>query len=406
MQLADIRKIRVMISSRSMTQVFGGTKLSDVRTRLQEFLHGVRWHVQSPGAGTRQQSRRVGRDQALFDVWIHENDAGRPADRSTLAISLEEIGKADVVVVLYTGEAGSAADDREIGICHAELQEALARRPEIVSIIDLLPLQRGSAPRDKNFRDFVDRQSLYRKDADSESSLQETVAELLQERVSVLAGRGASVGARKRDRGQALDWRRDDLTTRQEKMREALALHLRATAIGPSKGADTLQIVTVGGQTLAVRLDAIPAPLTVAAAREKVGQPFLRDHLHWDAMDRQDVPGVVHLIACHRGITEAQATRILGTPDAISVPGDFGVYVADHVQKVQLVFLMQCADETAIAMAVRHLNEWLLQTGEGLRVVERARSRRLILAAMFGQLSVAAEVPTARRAAARRTRKA
>jgi hypothetical protein len=404
--MADIRKIRVMISSRSMTQVFGGTKLSDVRTRLQEFLQGVRWCVDSHGAGTKQASRRVGRDQALFDVWIHENDAGRPSDRSTLDISLEEIGNADVVVVLYTGEAGSAVGDTQIGICHAELQEALARRPEIVSIIGLLPLQQSIVARDKSFRDFVERQFLYRKDVGSEANLRDSVAELLQERVSELVRRGASVGARKRDRGQALDWSRDDLITRQNKMRAALALQLGAKPAGPPNGADTLQLVTLpDGQQVAMRLDAIPAALTVAAAREKVGQPFLRDHLHSEMLEQQDVPGVVHLIACHRGITEAQATRMLGTPDAISVPSDFGVYVADHVQKVQLVFLMQCADETAIALAVRRLNEWLIQSGEGVRVVERAGSRRRILAAMFNELPVAAAVPVRRRAESRRRKK-
>jgi hypothetical protein len=79
--------------------------------------------------------------------------------------------------------------------------------------------------------------------------------------------------------------------------------------------------------------------------------------------------------------------------------------VADHVQKVQLVFLMQCADETAIALAVRRLNEWLIQSGEGGRVVERAASRRRILAAMFNELPVAADVPARRRAEQRRRKK-
>ena len=36
---------------------------------------------------------------------------------------------------------------------------------------------------------------------------------------------------------------------------------------------------------------------------------------------------------------------MLGTPDAMSVASDFGVYAADHVQKIQVVFLAQCSDE-------------------------------------------------------------
>lgn len=43
--MAVFRKIRVMISSRSVVQVFGDTSLKEVRKRLRTFLHGIRWHI-------------------------------------------------------------------------------------------------------------------------------------------------------------------------------------------------------------------------------------------------------------------------------------------------------------------------------------------------------------------------
>jgi len=373
--MADIRKIRIMISSRSRTKVFGDKPLQEVREQLRTFLHSIRWQGTLPG--TQQIEGTVGRDQALFDVWIHEDDVGRPADSSTLEMSLKEINRADIILVLYTGEAGSAHGDGEIGICHAELKQALERRSELVTIIDLLPLSAGRAVRDKNFREYVARLEVPRMQVNDETELQQKVAEALQERVSELVKRGATVGIRKKDRGPALDWKSLDQAHRQGKMRQALIVALAAQDIQPeAENVRPLhQIELSPKQQLAVRIDAIPDALSVASARERVGQPFLHDHLFAGALQKNGLPGVVHIIACQKGVTETQATKMLGTPDAISVPSDFGVYAADHVQKIQIVFLAQCSDETAVALAVRRFREWLRQSGEEEKLMAQAASR-------------------------------
>jgi hypothetical protein len=67
--------------------------------------------------------------------------------------------------------------------------------------------------------------------------------------------------------------------------------------------------------------------------------------------------------------------------------------VADHVQKIQLVFLAQCADETANALAARRFHEWLVQSGEGAKLVERGRSRRGILEVVAQEQSDAPSAP-------------
>jgi hypothetical protein len=95
--------------------------------------------------------------------------------------------------------------------------------------------------------------------------------------------------------------------------------------------------IKVAGRLVLIEPHAIPAAMTVPAAREMVGQPFLRDHQAADVLQDKRV-GPVHVIACHRAITEAQASRQLGFPDATIVSSPFGVYVADNVQKIQIIF--------------------------------------------------------------------
>jgi hypothetical protein len=129
---------------------------------------------------------------------------------------------------------------------------------------------------------------------------------------------------------------------------------------------------------------AIPAALTVSAAREMVGQPFLRDHELSSVLSRRKrtCGGPVHVIACHKTATEAQAIRLLGFPDATVVSAPFGVFVADGVQKVQFAFIVNCRDESTTRHGAQRFFEWLAQTGEAALVAERAQARARIVAAV------------------------
>lgn len=368
-------QIKVMLSSRSMSRVFAPpyeTTLEDLRRKLQEQLHALRWvrpgEVSGPGLTS---------DDPIFDVWIHENDTASSTS-NTFELSLKQIRRADIIIVLYTGEAGSAEGNAQIGICHAELQTALARRGDVVHIVELEPTKQGEEPNDEKFRRFVSDLKLFHTKAENQPELLAKVMRLLHNAVAELTKRGAR-GRPRLDRGQPLDWNRLDLVARQKTMRCALAVELGVPPSDPRSEAPA--VIELAGQSFAARLDAIPAALSVAAARELVGQPFHRDH-HLVSQLTPSQPGVIHIIACHRGVTEAQATRMLGTPDAIAVPSDFGVYAADHVQHIQMFLLAHCADESAIGVAVRRLDEWLRQTGEIDRVARRAEARRQILLAV------------------------
>ena len=65
------------------------------------------------------------------------------------------------------------------------------------------------------------------------------------------------------------------------------------------------------------------------------------DHTLHDELAGGD-GGPIHIVACYKGVTESQALKMLGFPDAAVVPGRFGLHVADSVQKIQIVLLKNC----------------------------------------------------------------
>jgi len=119
----------------------------------------------------------------------------------------------------------------------------------------------------------------------------------------------------------------------------------------------------------------VPAAMTVASAREMVGRPFLRDHELAGKMGG-DIQGPVHVIACHKGVTENQAVSMLGYPDATIVTPAFGVYVADNVQKIQLILLANCRDESSTRYAVQRFFDWLVRSGEAKFLADRAQGQK------------------------------
>jgi len=86
---------------------------------------------------------------------------------------------------------------------------------------------------------------------------------------------------------------------------------------GATRLGDNLVSHALASAKILLVVNAIPAALTISAAREMVGRPFLRDHLHVPSL--VSAVGPVHLIGCNRGATESQALQLLGFPDATVV---------------------------------------------------------------------------------------
>ena len=363
-----IRAIEVMLSSRvddPHSALPDGISLREVRERL----------------GTDLMATLFTEDD-LFSVFVNEASAARDAGKDIEQHCRSLIDRADVVLVLYNGSAGWAAQGLT-GICHLELQVALDRAPQKVRVI-ALPLVSKPTRSDRAFRAYVEQQGPWMSpvagtyDAVRDQcrlALRDAVGEMVHDRARMGSARFAA------GRGEALTWRRLDFRERARVMRDHTVQALVDARDGHDAGsADVARLVqiTYDDHALLLRVDAVPAAMTVPAAREMVGQPFLRDHLLAPQL-AGGAAGPVHVIACFGGVTESQAIRQLGFPDATIVPTEFGVYAADEVQKVQLVLLAKCVDSTAISNNVQTLLSWLDSSAEGRRLAHRAEGRRQIV---------------------------
>lgn len=369
--MAKSSKLRIMISSRCLDffplkqKV---NKLSDIRKVLKNDIEAMEI------AGKK-----------AFEVWINEETDPQGGTWDSWDVCLQAVQDADIVLVLSNGYAGWAKTGEDIGICHAEFMTALSNAPAKVRLIDLgkvVITDNDEGKRNKSFQDYIDQQSLFRGDTvQTEEELKERVKEALHDCVIKLSQSGVSFASKgKFHSGTALDWSRLDFQKRQQEMITVLEKSLKGRS--GSKKVDGEILVVLGKPKTLVRTHAIPAALTVVAAKEKVGQPFLEDHLYADTLISNECGGPLHIIACHRTATESQAMKLLGFPDATVVAAPFGIFVADDIQKIQFVFIVNCRDESTTRHGVQRFFEWLEQTGEDVRIAKRAKSRASIVKAI------------------------
>ncbi|MEQ1717435.1 MAG: hypothetical protein ABL907_15900 [Hyphomicrobium sp.] len=365
------RKVRIMISSRCDDR-FPAT--GEEQTTLTAIRRQLKKDIESAAIFGKE----------IFEVWINEDEPSEPGSQDSWDLCIEQAREADLLLVLYNGNAGWSLNKGDIGICHAEMMTAFSESPGKVSVLSLLAKDkqlRPSTPQDVRFQAYVDQANLFRGSAAGkvDAVLQEA-RKAVRESLLNIAHQGAREVKRSRyNTGAALDWTRMDFVTRQTAMRNVLSEALSARGTSASEG-DGL-IVQLSGRKVLFLPSAIPAAMTVAAAREMVGQPFLKDYRAAPQL-KGSVAGPVHVIACHRSVTESQAMQLLGFPDATIVPGSFGIYVADNIQKIQLCLIANCRDESSTRHGLQKLFDWLGQTGEDAHLLERAISRSKIVSAI------------------------
>ena len=354
----------------------GGRSLSAIRIDLQLEI---------------ESSRLLGGE--LFEVWINESAPPKGGTWDSWDVCIEAVKDCDILLALSNGNAGWARDEQDIGICHAELQTALSIASAKVRLISLGNIPAGSSKtgqRNRRFQDYLTQQSLFRgRLVKTEDQLKERVREALFDAVVALSQSGVREASRALfDRGEALDWQRLDLQTRETRIRTVLASALsqrKGGRIVPGQSSERL--LDIKGTDVLMVVHGMPAAASVAQAKEMVGQPYLTDYRRVERL-RTGIAGPVHVIGCHRALTEAQAIRTLGFADATFVTTSFGLYVADGVQKIQMVFIGNCRDETTTRYGVQRFIEWLEQTGEVDWLVKRAASRANIVRAIAKEADV------------------
>ncbi|MBB4844255.1 hypothetical protein HNP55_002791 [Paucibacter oligotrophus] len=383
-------KLRVMISSRCkpyQTEAGETFPLDRLRQSIKDELDAA--HLLG---------------QPLFECWINEQEPAKPATLDVWDECMKAVRQAQIVIALYNGDAGWCAeggDGGELGICHAELSTALQTGRDRVFMLNLpLAAECGEAT-DRRFQEFVRQELSFNgpaatDDTNALAKLKQTVAEA----VALLAREGSSQ-LRKSSYalGQALAWSRMSFAERKREMEktvgQALLERFASTSprsLGEFNAGGLRLLLQFETQVLLMTVHAIPAPMTTAAAREMVGRPFLSDHkvLQVDEAERPKTPlgkalkfhGPVHLIACHRGVTEKQATDMLGFPDATVVSTGFGVYVLDPVQRVQLILLANCRDASSSRYAVQRFFDWLKRSAQAPEFIAHAKARSRIVRAI------------------------
>ena len=370
--MANASKIRVMLSSRCddkfpPAEKKGAKALSEIRKSLKEEIESISIF-----------------GKQLFEVWINEDAPPAPASVDSWEKCLAEVRACDILIVLSNGNAGWAKEAGDIGICHAEYMEGLSTargKVWLVSLDQVKITNNEAGARNKRFQEFVSTQSAFRGgEIKSANELKDRVKGALSDALITLTQRGVhDSGTGRFDMGQALDWNRMGFRERKSAMENVLF-----DAVLGRKGSKQCAggvMTQIANTKVLVACHAIPAALGIATARELVGQPFLQDHELIDSLS-PDSGGPIHLIACLKAATEAQAIKLLGFADATIVSGPFGVYVADKIQKVQFVFLNNCLDDPRTRHAAQRFFEWLEQTGEDLLLAKRALSRGRIVKAI------------------------
>lgn len=378
--MAEPRNIRMMISSRSNSQV----RFEDAQeaVTLETLRKEIRQGIEKVEIFGKQ----------LFDVWIHEDATADDASNDAWEESLEQIVKADIVLVLFNGEAGWTIPGGTQGICHDEMAKAVDVAPAKVRLVELSPLAdlpkgRAARRRDRRFREYVEKQARWRVLAKNRQEVLDAAEQSARAAVNQLVSlgsRAAAVGGPSHD----LDWDLLDFHRRRRAMIDELRQALEARK-GAPHGEHGVVLSADGDRRIYYRCDAVPAAMGVAAAREMVGQPFLHVRELAEELEAAGVgaggAGPIHLIACHKGVTESQAMKILGYPDATIIAAPFGVYVADDVHKVQLVFIAGCRNPSAVHHGMQRLFTWLDQANEEQRLIGRAESRLRIIRAIAAE---------------------
>lgn len=365
--LSSERKIRVMISSRCKDKIELRKKqveFSFLRKKIKTLIEGI----QPFG-------------NQLFDCWINESSPPIEGSKDSWDACLQQVRRADILMMLYNGNPGWTAEPDGVGICHAELQAGLSSGAAKVFCIELplsdIPKSPNDESRYTRFREYYSEQNLFVAQAKNGNDVLKFIPAVLHEALAELVKLGGYEARKgKYDLGDALDWSHLDFETRKKTMEDVVRYALEGRRDVKVNG--DLAYIPFGKEKLLFIIHAIPAAIANAAARELVGRPFHQDYLFASKIGK-DNGGPINLFACHRSVTENQAAGLLGQPDVVTVDASFGVLAVDHASKVQCIFLRNCRDDVSTRLAVQRMFDWLRRSGEDKLLIKRGYSRARIV---------------------------
>ena len=394
-------KLILMISSRC------STPLSDIAAT--EFLktYQNRYAVDTEGTGIanliptleelrevlkeRIENIQIGETGKIIEVWKNDETPSVELTETTVSACLARVIKADIVLVLYSGESGFQASSQKMGICHREAAVAFSNSRRTTILIDIQSLVRLKGIDDETKKRNSEMAS-WIEDIDPYifaaanieqflAKVEENIAELLVKFTK--SARTFFSGKSARSQGEALDWSRQPLAERQKNMVEALSKAFEESVIQEDLAEGhhaKIRIWKFKTEKVPVILSAVPGPMSQVAPREIWGRPDLLEHKYeGSAFSRF---GPLHVVAVRGGVTEIQARNLLNNANAFVADTDFGVWASETTNGAQFLFLKDCLDPLSTLGALGDAERWLIRENELKNVFIRGRKRQKILKVM------------------------
>jgi hypothetical protein len=315
--------------------------------------------------------------EQILDVIINEQNFYSSIAKNVFDGLIAKMNDSNIIIILYNGEAGWSAEGvPTFGICHEEFLVAAEKFSELTNVIDLsdyftLPDSGEAKQKNDLFQDEVKKSSVSKVGVTGKTveDIQEFV--LTEIKGFILATIESSFAVRKQivagagTFGESLDWSKMNYSERQEKIIEKLKVTF-----------DSLP-----GLSQAIKAYwAIPDNMSVAEARNRIGRPFIDEH---DLINhRPEKSGVIHFIAVYGNATEIQVKNLVGYPDLTVIKSSFGYYLWEKTTHIQMFFLVKCNNPSKIVTSLTRVNNWLHNSRELPRIVNRAKARYSILEAI------------------------
>lgn len=329
--------------------------------------------------------------EKFFEIKINE-EFSSDASVDSYNKCLEEVTKSDLTISLYNGSSGWAPKNHNIGICHAELVQAMEISSKKSIIIDIsgyfkdLKRDKNQENRDDLFKDYVQQYGFFTnpiklspQDQNGDgfnkviiASFKKTILEHFKTRIELsnvyfnIGGSGTS----------SLNWKKLKYSSRSEIIITILKESIKSSL-------DFKQFIYL--------CHSIPDNMSIEDAKSYTGRPFLKDQdlILKHVSETNDENGPIHFIGVYGNASEIQVKNLIGFPDISAIKSDFGIYVWEQNTHVQLIFLNECINPEAVKTKFLLFNNWCKSNGEYNNIIKRAKARFHILNSINEAKSIA-----------------
>jgi hypothetical protein len=360
-------KLKIFISSRNDDKVIingiSGDTLTEIRKHIKKELEGIKLF-----------------DKNVFEIKINE-DFGAASTTHIYNLCLQEVRDSDFVIALYNGSAGWAPAGMDLGICHAEFDEAMnisARKTAVIDITkfySINTINKEEINRNNLFKQYLSELNIFNnplkiaklketKDGFKEElldSIKNIINNHLNDRIK-LSNVYYNIGGNNKI---SLNWKKLKYSDRDKNITTILK---NLVSINPD-----FKSFFCGAYS-------IPDNMSVEDAKAFTGRPFLKDQDEITSTKKgKSKYGPIHFIGVYGNATEIQVKNLIGFPDISAIKDEFGIYVWEQNTHVQLVFLTECKTPESVRSKFNMFNNWCRSNGEYTNICKRAEARFHIL---------------------------